>query len=121
MLIQLHIAEALSSALLRPVPEAHHIPIRQIKQFVAHTEKQHEKCHSALLFKICHKMDRVVRLIGEGPRFNMVKKALARQGIEADSNLSNEIIIEVDGDSYNINGRLVKSIGSLLDAVKELI
>ena len=73
------------------------------------------------LFNICHKMDRVVRLIGEGPRFNMVKKALARQGIEADSNLSNEIIIEVDGDSYNINGRLVKSIGALLDAVKELI
>ena len=56
MLIQFHIAEALSSPLLRPVPEAHHIPIRQIKQFVAHTEKQHEKCHSALLFKICHKL-----------------------------------------------------------------
>ena len=73
------------------------------------------------LFKICHKMDKTVKLIGEGSRYNMVKKALARQGIAADSNLTNEVIIEVDGDSYNINGRPVKSIGALLDVVKELI
>lgn len=73
------------------------------------------------LFKICHKMDKTVKLIGEGARFNMVKKALARQGIAADSNLSNEVIIEVEGDCYNINGRPVKSIGALLDVVKELI
>ena len=73
------------------------------------------------LFKICHKMDKTVKLIGKGARFNMVKKALARQGIAADSNLSNEVIIEVEGDCYNINGRPVKSIGALLDVVKELI
>ena len=73
------------------------------------------------LFKICHKMDKTVKLIGEGARFNMVKKALARQGIVADSNLSNEVIIEVEGDCYNINDRSVKSIGALLDVVKELI
>ena len=73
------------------------------------------------LFKICHKMDKTVKLIGEGARFNMVKKALARQGIAADSNLSNEVIIEVEEDCYNINGRPVKSIGALLDVVKELI
>ena len=73
------------------------------------------------LFKICHKMDKTVKLIGEGARFNMVKKALARQGIVADSNLSHEVIIEVEGDCYNINDRSVKSIGALLDVVKELI
>lgn len=73
------------------------------------------------LFKICHKMDKTVRLIGEGARYNMVKKALARQGIAVDINLTNDVIIEVDDDCYNINGRPVRSIGALLDVVKDLI
>lgn len=72
------------------------------------------------LFKICHKIEKSVRLIGEGARFNMVKKALARQGIQAESGLSGEIFIEIDDDVYKINGQSVQSIGSLLDIVNEL-
>lgn len=73
------------------------------------------------LFKICHQIDRTVRLVGEGARFNMVKKALARQGINADSNLQGEIIVEVNDKDYSVNGHPVHSIGELLDTVEEMI
>ena len=59
--------------------------------------------------------------MGEGARFNMVKKALARQGINADSNLQGEIIVEVNDKDYSVNGHPVHSIGELLDTVEEMI
>lgn len=69
------------------------------------------------LFKICHRIEKSVKLVGEGPRANMVRKALARQGINADSDLSCEVVVEVKDDGYNVNGHQVKSIGELLDAI----
>lgn len=73
------------------------------------------------LFKICHKIDKRVKLVGEGGRFNMVKKALGRHGIEADSNLCGEVIIEADDNGYKVNGRPATTIGELLDIVNNLI
>lgn len=71
------------------------------------------------LFKICHKIDKKVTIVGEGAAVNMVKKALARHGIAADSNPDGEIIIEVNDDTYNVNGHVANSISELLDLVKE--
>jgi len=73
------------------------------------------------LFKICHKKDKTVRLIGEGARCNMVEKALARQGIESGSDLCSEIVIKVKERGYSVNERHANSIGELLDIVMELV
>lgn len=73
------------------------------------------------LFKICHKTDTSVRLVGEGVKLNMVRKALARHGIKADCNCAGEVIIEVNDKGYSVNGKPADSIESLLDAVMEFI
>lgn len=73
------------------------------------------------LFKICHKKDKAVRLIGEGARCNMVEKALARQGIESGSDFCSEIVIKVKEKGYSVNERHANSIGELLDIVMELV
>lgn len=73
------------------------------------------------LFQISHKIEKMVRLIGDGARYNMVKKALARQGIEASGNNPGETVIEVKDDGYRINGSEVSSIGALLDIVNDLL
>ena len=53
--------------------------------------------------------------------FRSVKKALGRHGIEADSNLCGEVIIEADDNGYKVNGRPATTIGELLDIVNNLI
>lgn len=73
------------------------------------------------LFKISHKVEKRARLIGEGARCNMVKKALARQGIDASDNNPGETVIEVKDNGYRINGSEVSSIGALLDIVNDLL
>lgn len=73
------------------------------------------------LFKICHKTAATVKLVGDGVKYNMVKKALARHGIKAECNCPGEIIIEVDESGYCVNGQSVKSIEMLLDSVIELL
>lgn len=71
------------------------------------------------LFKISHKIDRTVSLIGEGTRFNMVQKALARQGIGIDCAYPADIIIEVAENGYMLNGKLTHTIGELLDMLND--
>lgn len=79
--------------------------------------------HERGLFKICHKIDKTVKLIGEGAKFNMVKKALARQGIGINTNdiTSNDIIIEIADDGYLYNGEKAVSIEILLDMLNDSI
>lgn len=67
------------------------------------------------LFKISHKIDKTVRLIGEGIRFNMVKKALARIGITSDDCASDAMIIKVLDNGYQLNDKVADSIEHLLD------
>lgn len=71
------------------------------------------------LFKISHQIDRTVSLIGEGTRFNMVQKALARQGIGIDCAYPADIIIEVAENGYMLNGKLTHTIGELLDMLND--
>lgn len=71
------------------------------------------------LFKIRHQIDRTVSLIGEGTRFNMVQKALARQGIGIDCAYPADIIIEVAENGYMLNGKLTHTIGELLDMLND--
>lgn len=71
------------------------------------------------LFKISHQIDRTVSLIGEGTRFNMVQKALARQGIGIDCANPADIIIEVAENGYMLNGKLTHTIGELLDMLND--
>lgn len=71
------------------------------------------------LFKISHQIDRTVSLIGEGTRFNMVQKALARKGIGIDCAYPADIIIEVAENGYMLNGKLTHTIGELLDMLND--
>ena len=75
-------------------------------------------CDSGL-FKISHKIKTTVRLTGEGIRYNMVKKALARKGIAVESNLPTVPHIEITDTGYCIDGRPVDSISNLLDMIIE--
>ncbi len=69
------------------------------------------------LFKICHELTESVYLSGNGPRCNMVRKALARRGIAAGCDGDQTIIIETSGEGYRVNGYMVTSIDQLLDMV----
>ncbi|MDE6668907.1 MAG: ABC transporter ATP-binding protein [Muribaculaceae bacterium] len=73
------------------------------------------------LFKICHELNESVCLNGAGPRFNMVRKALARRGIYAAPDGNKDIAIDTSGENYNINGYSVTSIAQLLDMVDRLL
>jgi iron complex transport system ATP-binding protein len=73
------------------------------------------------LFKIDNKLDKSVRLVGDGIYYSMARKALARQGIAADENGDDRILIEALSDGYKVNGAVAKSISQLLDIVNENI
>lgn len=72
------------------------------------------------LFKISHKIDRTVRLIGKGPGCNMVRKALARQGVKTDD-CASDIVIEITDNGYLLNGKPADSIAALLDMLNEIV
>lgn len=67
------------------------------------------------LFKISHKLDNSVKLIGEGARYNMVKKALARQGIGIVDGDDCDVVIEITENGYLLNGKEAPTIEMLLD------
>jgi iron complex transport system ATP-binding protein len=73
------------------------------------------------LLKISHKLDKSVRLNGDGAEYCMVKKALARHGIAVVSEGSVPIIIDVAPGEYKANGLKVKSIGELVDLVNDTL
>lgn len=72
------------------------------------------------LFKINHTLSKTVTLIGEGARYNMVKKALARIGVGTTTANNLPVIITVAADYYDINGTKAGSISALLDIVARL-
>lgn len=72
------------------------------------------------LFKICHTPDRSVRMTGEGARFNMVRKALARHGFALTSDTESPVVIEVRESCYTVNGIKVRSIGEIIDIVRDI-
>lgn len=73
------------------------------------------------IFRISNKMEKHVQLTGSGARYNMVKKALAREGIAAESSLPCAILIEADEGGCTINGHSVDSVAELLERVEELV
>ena len=72
------------------------------------------------LFKINHKIGKTIKLLGEGARYNMAKKALARQGIGTVDSEPCDIVIETLENGYRLNGNDVPTIGGLLDMIKEM-
>lgn len=66
------------------------------------------------LFKICHNLDRSVTLTGDGQQYHMVKKALARNGIDTTSASGCDITIRATPDGISLNGSPVATIADLL-------
>lgn len=71
------------------------------------------------LFHINHRIERRIRLTGDDYRYNLVRKALARCGIEADRNADSPDCIEIRPEGYLLNGMVYPTVGSLIDAVTE--
>lgn len=71
------------------------------------------------LFRIDNKMNRNIRLKGDGAGCNLVKKALARNGVRADEAVDSADTITVTGDGYVYDGLEFKTIEDLLDKVLE--
>lgn len=83
------------------------------------------KCEGVLfdiesgLFKINHPTNRRVALSGETPYTNIVRKALARQGISASENSRSDIEIRACATGYYIEGTCFRSVEDLLEALRE--
>lgn len=74
------------------------------------------------LFRIDNRHKYEIRLIGDGPRFDMARKALSRCGIRAHASVKSEHIIEVRDDTYCIDGTFkCKTIAELLKATESII
>ncbi len=71
------------------------------------------------LFRIDNRLDCEIRLIGEGTRCNMVRKAIARCGVRATHTASGHVI-EVTPDAYLLDGATYTTIEALLEKVREL-
>lgn len=78
------------------------------------------------LFRIAKQATLSIRLIGDGNRYTMAQKALARHGIDADRNNSSDWHIEVSEDCFLINHANGKTeqtfnIEDLLQSVHNLL
>lgn len=72
------------------------------------------------LFKIYHKTDKKVQLKGDGIHYQMVKKALARQGIDSSQDEgTSTVVIEATDHGYSVDGQKFDSIGQLLDIINQ--
>lgn len=71
------------------------------------------------LFRICHKLNKFVRLNGGGASYNMIQKALARHGIGICKDKDTPVSIAIGNDGYEVNGTTVKSVGELIDFVND--
>lgn len=67
------------------------------------------------LFMIKQIPVRSVRLTGTGTRVNMVRKALLRNGIDANPDAESGILVEVVDDGYLVNGKKVASVEAVLE------
>ncbi len=78
--------------------------------------------HSGL-FRIDFTCTSRVHLIGEGPRYTLMRKALRRDGIEASRDMESEVSVRINESGYAIyrNGRLVvttENIGQTVEALR---
>ncbi len=73
------------------------------------------------LFQICHKLEKSVRLTGEGIYYDMAVKALARRGISASPMGDPLITISANSEGYVVNEVRVDSVSGLVDVVESLI
>lgn len=65
--------------------------------------------------------DSCIRLVGAGPRYTMVRKALLRNGYRCSSDVICDIVVEILPDSYLVNGRRCADIAGLLDELTTAI
>ena len=69
------------------------------------------------LFRIDNRLEREIKLIGEGTRYNMVCKALARCGVRGAHDVETHHIIEITEDAYLLDGTPHPTIASLLEEI----
>lgn len=69
------------------------------------------------LFKIDHRMTRDIRLEGEESRCNLLRKALARNGIRGGKDVDSEETILVKDKTYGFKGETYDTIEELLNAL----
>lgn len=72
------------------------------------------------LFRVENDFVKEIKLIGHGPRYTMVRKALSRNGIKASRKLESEVVIEIKDEGIMISKMgespvIVWSIEELLD------
>lgn len=77
--------------------------------------------HSGL-FRIEFTCPTRLRLTGEGPRYNMMRKALRRNGIEANREVESELSIHIGESSYTIyrEGKPVATAGSIREVTETI-
>lgn len=72
------------------------------------------------LFKINHKLNREIRLEGLNNRLSLLKKALSRNGIRADYEVTSDEVITLTDHGYVYNGNEYTTIESLLNAIEHV-
>ncbi len=70
------------------------------------------------LFRIDHKLKRDIALNGNGVKYNLVRKALARNGIRTIKNMNSTDAISITDNGYGYGGKEFKTIEDLLNAIE---
>lgn len=75
------------------------------------------------LFRVDNEYTAHIRLIGQGPKYAMVRKALQRNGILANRNVEAEVCIETDGLTDNSSFKISFSGGKtvIVHSIEELL
>lgn len=69
------------------------------------------------LFRIAHRLYRDMRLEGDTRRANLVRKALARNGVNASPDVESPDAIHVTTDGYEYGGQVFRTIEELLNEI----
>lgn len=70
------------------------------------------------LFRICHALDGKVYVEGTAPYAGMVRKALAREGMEASGDYGLKLRITADETGFYLAGNRYDTIAALLEALR---
>lgn len=71
------------------------------------------------VFHIDYRPGASVKVTGRGARYNMVRKALLRNGIGCDES-RDDVVVEVGDDDYSVNGCKVTTIAEVVNEVMRL-
>lgn len=71
------------------------------------------------LFKINHRLTHKIRLTGDGYRYNLLRKALARCGVDAGRANEAALSVEINDGEYIFDDRIFTSVATLLDAITQ--